>query len=55
MGTGGDGILEADGLGAARGQRFREGPCASHPTRQFPKPQGLKALPTHIPKLTISD
>jgi hypothetical protein len=27
--------LEADGLGAARGQRFREGPCASHPTRQL--------------------
>jgi hypothetical protein len=24
-----------NGLGAARGQRFRKGPCASYPTRQF--------------------
>ncbi len=24
-----------DGLGAARGQRFRKGPCASYPTRLF--------------------
>ena len=28
-------ILKSDGLGAARGQRFRKGPCASHPTRQY--------------------
>jgi hypothetical protein len=35
-------ILWADGLGAARGQRSREGPCASHPTRQYFHP-----LPTH--------
>jgi hypothetical protein len=45
MRTEGEGILEADGLGAARGQRFREGPCASHPTRQLPNPHKLKALP----------
>jgi hypothetical protein len=32
--SGASGILKADGLGAARGQRSREGPCASHPTRQ---------------------
>jgi len=25
-----------NGLGAARGQRFRKGPCASYPTRHHP-------------------
>ena len=33
MGSGRYGILDRDGLVAARGQRFREGPCASHPAR----------------------
>jgi len=26
--------MDYDGLGAARGQRSRKGPCASYPTRQ---------------------
>jgi hypothetical protein len=27
-----------DGLGAARGQRFRKGPCASYPTHHLSRP-----------------
>jgi len=28
-----------DGLGAARGQRFRKGPCASYPTHHYFPPR----------------
>ncbi len=38
-------ILESDGLGAARGQRSREGPCASHPTRQYFPPLPCPHIP----------
>jgi hypothetical protein len=54
--------LGFDGLGAARGQRFRKGPCASHPTRQisnwlhlsrFALPAPLKDAPYGISPASI--
>jgi len=50
--SGASGILKADGLGAARGQRSRKGPCASHPTRQN-LPSTPSSQPSHSRRRTV--